>query len=292
MRARSSRGFQLSHLAFLGLIFHGFTGGVPGARAAEEHPFPLTRVYKTIRDVSLSLTVYQPAPSSTAELRPALVFFFGGGWTKGNPSQFEPHCRHFAQLGLVGITVDYRVRDRHGTTPLASIADARSAIRWVRAHSASLGVDPNRIAASGGSAGGHLAAAAAFIDAFDEPSDDKSVSAVPNALILFNPALDTGRLRTDRGFGTEAERASPLHHVKPGAPPTIIFHGTADETVPFEVAESFTKRMLELGSRCELVPYEGRGHGFFNHREGKGKDYPDTIRRMEGFLREVGFLQR
>lgn len=266
--------------------------GILAVHAAGEPTTSVTHVYKSVGDVSLSLTVYQPVDSSTADLRPALVFFFGGGWTKGSPSQFVPYCRHFAQLGLVGVTVDYRVRGRHGTTPLASIADARSAIRWVRSHCASLGIDPNRIVASGGSAGGHLAAATAFIDAFDEPSDDKSVSAVPNALILFNPALDTSRLRTDRGFGAEAERASPLHHIRPGAPPTIIFHGTADEAVPFAVAESFTKKMLEEGSRCELVPYEGRGHGFFNHREGRGKDYPDTIRRMEGFLREVGFLSQ
>lgn len=156
-------------------------------------------------------------------------------------SSLNPERRQLASRGMVAMTADYRVKSRHGVKPVQCLADARSAIRWVRTNAARLGVDPGRIAAAGGSAGGHLAGSTAFIDAFDEPGEDRSVSAAPNALVLFNPALTLAPLPgwKAEGFGTSvgAERLgcappaiSPAHHVRPGAPPAIIFHGRADTT--------------------------------------------------------------
>ena len=92
-----------------------------------------------------------PAPT------PAIVFFFGGGWSQGTVTQFTPQAKHFAERGMVAILADYRVFRRHGTTALEAMADARSAVRWVRANASKLGVDPNRIVAAGGSSGGHIA---------------------------------------------------------------------------------------------------------------------------------------
>ena len=142
--------------------------------------------YKTVGDTKLKLYIFAPAAASNT---PAIVFFFGGAWIMGSPQQFEDQCRHYAERGMVAITADYRVGSRQHVKPVQCVADARSAIRWVRANAAKLGIDPNRIAAGGGSAGGHLAACTALITEFDEPNEDKNISATPNALVLFNPGL-------------------------------------------------------------------------------------------------------
>ena len=250
--------------------------------------------YKTVGDSKLNLYIFSPAKPKDS---PAIVFFFGGGWRSGTPQQFEMQCRRLAERGMVAITADYRVESRQGVKPTQCLADARSAIRWVRSHAEKLGIDPQRIAAGGGSAGGHLAAATAFIRDFDEPGEDRSVSADPNALVLFNPALVLAPIEgfDARGFGvrvpedklgTKPERLSPAHHVARNAPPTIIFHGREDTTVPYASAEAFTAKMKALGNRCELVGFDGQKHGFFNNGEPKEK----TLAEADRFLVSLGWL--
>ncbi len=85
---------------------------------------------------------------------------------------------------------------------------------------------------------------------------------------------------------------SPIHHVRPGLPPTIIFHGEADRSVPYRTAELFTEAMLEAGNSCELVGYPGEQHGFFNPRENDDRAYRDTTRRMDEFLVSLGWLEQ
>ncbi len=100
---------------------------------------------------------------------------------------------------MVCISAEYRIESKHGTSPIESTLDAMHAMQTVRARAAELGIDPNCIAASGGSAGGHLAASVASVGGFEDTSDDlKNVSPRPNALLLFNPVLDT----TVYGFGS------------------------------------------------------------------------------------------
>ena len=256
-------------------------------------------VYKTIGDVKLSLWIFEPAAGPKTN-RPAIVFFFGGGWTSGSPTQFEQQCRHLAARGMVAITADYRVASRHQVKPTACVADAKSALRWVRANAQRLGLDPNRIAAGGGSAGGHLAAAIATLPDFDEPTENRTVSSVPNALVLFNPALVLAPMAglPLEGFGTRVpeermgsapQNLSPAHHVKRGTPPAIIFHGKADTTVPYATAEAFTRVMLAAGNRCELVGYEGAAHGFFNFGRPNSR-YAETLAAMDKFLVSLGWL--
>jgi acetyl esterase len=251
--------------------------------------------YKSIAGSELKLWIF--SPPSAPKAAPAIVFFFGGGWSSGSPQQFEEQCRHFASRGMVAIAADYRVKSRQNVVPAQCIADARSAVRWVRAHAATLGIDPQRIASAGGSAGGHLAAATAFISDFDEATEDKSISAVPNALVLFNPALvlapldgfkleGFGTRLTEERFGGKPEQLSPAHHITAGAPPTIIFHGRTDTTVPYASAEAFTKLMVSAGARCELVGFDGQGHGFFNKEPFKGQ----TQEKSDAFLVSLGWL--
>ena len=254
-----------------------------------------SETYRKVGDTELKVWIFEPAPKAAKPL-PAIVFFFGGGWTGGSPTQFEPQSRHLAARGMIAIVADYRVKGRQDAKPADCVADAKACVRWVRANAARLGIDPERLAVGGGSAGGHLAAAVATLPGLDAATDDKSVSCLPNALVLFNPAtvlapfpgLDLKGFGTnlDRArFGCEPEEISPLHHVKKGTPPTIVFHGKADTTVPYATVEKFAEVMKAAGNRCELVGYEGQPHGFFN----KAK-YDETLAAADAFLVSLGYL--
>lgn len=240
---------------------------------------PLLRIpYKTVDGDALNLHVFNPPGHSPSGKAPAIVFFFGGGWTNGSWTQFRNQSAYLASRGMVAIAADYRIRSRHQSTPFESVADARDAIRWVRENAARLGVDPGRIVAAGGSAGGHLAAAAATLG---------SPAETPNALVLFNPVLDTTIMKA---AGERAKEISPLHHMRKGLPPAIVFHGTADKTVPFEQAERFCSEMKRLGSRCEVVPAENEAHGFFNFGRNENRWYEKTLQATDAFLTSLGYL--
>jgi acetyl esterase len=197
---------------------------------------------------------------------------------------------------MVALLADYRVKSRQDAKPADCVADAKACVRWVRANATRLGLDPARLAVGGGSAGGHLAASVATLPGLDPATDDKAVSCRPDALVLFNPGtvmapfpglelkgfgagLDKAR------FGCEPTEISPLHHVRKGLPPTIIFHGKTDTTVPYATVEKFTEVMKAAGNRCELIGFEGQGHGFFN----KAK-YQETLDATDAFLVSLGYL--
>ncbi|MBI3207402.1 MAG: alpha/beta hydrolase [Candidatus Solibacter usitatus] len=274
--------------------------------AAQQTPYPphfdgaREEVYKTIGDVKMKLYIFEPKGHTAADKRAAIVFFFGGGWTNGNPKQFEQHSRVLAAKGMVAITADYRVASRHQVKVVDCVRDAKSAIRYVRANAARLGIDPDRIAAGGGSAGGHLAAATGVIAGLDEASENGKISSRPNAMVLFNPALVLGNLpgepkdaedRYSQRTGIAPEKLSPWHQVAKSAPPAIVFHGKADTTVPYAKSEAFCAKMKESGNRCELVGYEGQAHGFFNYERGDGKMYQDTSAKMVRFLAALGYMK-
>jgi acetyl esterase/lipase len=269
----------------------GYPAVLPGADV---------KVYKKIGDVKLNMYIFSPDDHKASDKRPAIVFFFGGGWKSGSPIQFLEHCKYLASRGMVAMSADYRVLARHGTKAVSCVADAKSAVRWIRVHS---GIDPQRVAAGGGSAGGHLAACTGVIDGLDESSEDAEISSRPNAMALFNPALvlasiddrspidpkQAGNLR--ERMGVPAEKLSPYHNVAGGAPPTVIFHGRADTTVKFWSAEVFTTAMQKAGNRCELHGYEDQPHGFFNYGRGDNKAYKSTLQELDKFLVSLDYLE-
>jgi acetyl esterase/lipase len=257
---------------------------------AERPPVgPQEIVYKTVGETALSLFVHRPVVAPPSAGYPAVVFFFGGGWNSGTPAQFDDQCELLARRGMVAITADYRVRDRNSTTPFACVADGKSALRFVRANARRLGIDPTRIAAGGGSAGGHIAAAIATVPGHDEDGD-QSVSCRPDALILFNPVFDNGPGGYGHArLGDRWRELSPAHNIAAGFPPAIVFLGTKDKLIPVETAQSFAAKVRAVGGRCDLKLYEGSGHGFFN-RGRKGSRYDETVADMTAFLVDIGWI--
>lgn len=251
-------------------------------------------LYKVVDGDSLYLNVFEP--EETVKPKAAIVFFFGGGWTSGSSKQFFQQAEYLASRGMLAISAEYRVKNTHGVEPFSCVEDAKSAIRWVRAHAEELNVDPNKIVASGGSAGGHIATCTAVIDGFECKTDDLSISSRPNAVVGYNPVFDT----TDKGYGHKKVKGreteiSPCHQVKSELPPMLFFHGTDDKTVPFENAERFNRLMNEAGNDCELVAVDGMGHGFFNggfFRPGTGDRYFNmSLYDTDVFLEKLGYLK-
>lgn len=249
--------------------------------------------YKKVEGHELNLHIFAPLDHEPErDKKPALVFFFGGGWVGGTPKQFYPQCQHLANQGMVAISAEYRVKSRQGASPFDCVEDGKSALRWVRANADKLGVDPNRIGAGGGSAGGHVAAAVATVSGLDASGDDLSVSCRPNALVLFNPVYDNGP--GGFGYGKVKDRyreISPMHNLSQAMPPTIVFLGDQDDLIPVSTAENFRDQMVKLGVRSELFIYPGQKHGFFN--QGKpGDGYGKTVAEMDRFLFSLGWLDQ
>ena len=241
--------------------------------------------YKETPQGELRLHIFNPTKGED-DNRPAMVLFFGGGWNGGSPEQFYGQSRHLADRGMVAIAAEYRIKKIHCTDPRVCVMDAKSAMRWVRTNAKQLGVDPDRIGAAGGSAGGHLAAATATIEAFNEPDEDISISCKPQALVLFNPVIDN----SENGYGYERVKAywqdfSPMHNLRPGTPPTILFLGTDDKLIPVDTANEYKSRMEANGDACELFLYEGQPHGFFNKEK-----YAETVGEMDRFLENLGWI--
>lgn len=244
--------------------------------------------------------VFSPsAEKASGRRQPAIVIFHGGGWAMGEPEWAFPRAKHFAERGLVAIAAQYRLSDQKEITPLEAMADARAVIRWMRAEADSLGIDPDRIAAYGWSAGAHLAASAAV---FDEDVSGETVSASPNALVLVSPAVSlesdgwAQRLLGNRG---SVRDISPDEHVRQGLPPTLILQGSDDTVTPASGVERFCERMRAAGNSCQLHVYQGFGHLFTpagTPDDGMPQPDPatsaDAMARADRFLETLGFLTK
>jgi acetyl esterase/lipase len=230
---------------------------------------PTLRPYKTpAGSAPLNLHVFTPS-SGPATMRPAIVFFFGGGWSTGTPIQYYPEARHFAAQGYVAVAADYRITSTHsGNTTFESVADAKSVIRHLRANATELGIDPRRIVAAGASAGGHLAASTALLPGLDDLSDNLSISARPDALVLWYPVIDNGPGGyAYSSFGTRYTEISPLHNIGLNPPPTLTFLGTNDQYIPVATGQEFQRRLQNFGGRADLILYQGGVHPLYPYRD-------------------------
>ncbi|HSI64477.1 MAG TPA: alpha/beta hydrolase [Candidatus Saccharimonadia bacterium] len=249
------------------------------------------KVYKQIGETSLQLWIWKPEGWKASDKRGAIVFYHGGGWRGGNPSAFSRQSEALAKLGMVAISVQYRLISQPGVTVPDCVKDARSAFRWVHSHAGELGIDPAKIAAGGGSAGGHLAATLVTLDEINDEKDDKSIDIKPAALVLFNPVVKLDFRSAAESTAAQQEetlKVSPFHHLKAGHPPTMIFHGDADTTVPIATVQAYAAKVTELGGSCEVVSFSGQQHAFFN----KEPFVWDTLKKAEAFLEQHALVQK
>ncbi len=251
-------------------------------------------VFRTVGKAELRLHIVKPTGWTAGEKRPCLVAYFGGGWNGGTPERLIGWAKWAAGLGMVGIAPDYRTRERFGTTPEDCVADARAAVTWIEKNAEMLGIDPQRIVAIGSSAGGHVAAWTAISSA-GPGKDDPAPPIMPAALVLINPVTDTkaGGYGGPKRFGNDAARAkasSVPDQMQKSMPPAIVFHATADNTVPYANSVAFRNEMVKNGNRCELVTFEGLGHAYSSaSRYGPPARVADqkTHADAEKFLRDL-----
>ncbi len=268
---------------------------------AEGNPIGAVHVYKTVAGRELQLHVLNPADWKASDQRPAIVFFHGGGWEKGRPAQFNAQSEYLITRGMVCIQAEYRlISNNRQEAPVHPCEDAKSAMRWVRSHAAALGIDPNRIASGGGSAGGHLAAFVGMVEGTDDAQDDLQISCRPSAMVLYNPALlhgaDVAPMAEDSRrppFSPELtkryEAVSPYLHVSQDDPPGIILVGSKDGVLPPAALKGFLALCQTAKVRMESVVYPGEGHSFFGLRRSPDRFY-DTTLEMDKFLASLGWI--
>jgi acetyl esterase/lipase len=246
-------------------------------------------VFKRTPQGDLKLHFYLPEGLKPEDKRPAILFWFGGGFTHGSPTQFYATAEYFASRGLVAACAEYRINSLHGTRIEKCFEDARSAIRWIKKHAGEFGIDPGKVIASGGSAGGTLSLAVALCTGPDAGDDDTSISTKPCAMVLFNPAQGeavSSRIgEAAKDVPDLAQRISAINHPQKDQPPAIFFFGTADRLLP--PSEQFCREALRMGNRCELWTAEGMSHGFFNRQPWHNA----TVRKADEFLVWLGYLR-
>ncbi len=245
---------------------------------------------KPVKGSPLRLDCFFPADHKEGENRSCIILFFGGGWSGGEPEQFYGYGKYFASRGMVAIAAQYRTMKSHKASPRNCVEDGKEAIRYVRAHAAEFGIDPDKIVVGGGSAGGHVAAACALCPKIDA-NPESPVSCLPNALMLFNPVYDNG----PKGYGHERvkeywEDISPMHHIRAGLPPAIVFFGDKDVHATVATINEFQKKMEDAGNQCETHIYEGQAHGFFHINKGGRKMFENVLTKADAFLVKNGFL--
>jgi acetyl esterase/lipase len=221
---------------------------------------------------ALHLDLYLPKERN--EPAPAILFLHGGGWKHGQRDQMKYYCIQFAARGFVTATATYRLS---GEAPFpAAVQDVKCAVRWLRANESAFKIDPDRIVVSGNSAGGHLAMMIGYADdpVLEGSGGHAGISSRVRAVVNFYGPTD---LTTDfareqglvKSFMDEKsiEEApenyrlgSPVIHLTPDDPPTLIFHGTIDDTVPVAQADRLAEKLKSLGIAHVYERYEGWPH--------------------------------
>ena len=260
----------------------------------------LQEVYKTVDTLKLTIDIFYTRRSFERENNTAIVFFHGGGWAFGTPSEFFTTCERYARMGIVTYSVDYRLSIENGVTPhklispIESVMDAKSAMRWVRENAGKFHINKNKIVAAGQSAGGHLALCAAMIDDYNEKSDNLGISCRPDAVLLFSACVNAVEGWCDRllaGRRNKIWSISPAHNIKRGMPPMIEFHGEYDDQVPLWTVQFFESAMNKEGNHFEEHTYKGMRHYLGEGNPKYSRYFDDEILKVaDDFLRKFNLL--
>jgi len=218
-------------------------------------------------DMDLKLDIYRP-PAGT-EKRMATIHFHGGGFSRGSKDGLSERLRPYAQLGYVAIAAQYRLSGQAGFPAL--IHDAKSAIRWVRANAKTLGIEPQRIAVVGYSAGGYHAlftAGTGNRPEFEGTGGNPGVGTQVAACLAYYPATNVPASMLPAGSDAAAVRAAnATTSIASGFPPTVIFHGMKDVTIPIESSQRLVQQFRDANVPVEFHAFEGVPHAFDSHAE-------------------------
>ena len=249
--------------------------------------------YKSTPQGDMNMRVYFPKKHSTNDQRPVILFFFGGGWIGGGIDHFRKQAEYLSKRGMVAALVDYRIDSKHHTTPDIAVSDGLDAMKWMVDNADKLGIDAQKIIASGSSAGGHIAACLALCQ-LNQNAMKPMVR--PSLLILFNPVLDLTNATAELEFsprelelikaiGPEmAQAISPNQHINEHTPDTLMIFGENDPLL--QQANDFIPNAKTYGVETQLLISPNNGHGFFNKEPWKSS----SIRAMDLYLSDKGYL--
>lgn len=251
-------------------------------------------VYQTVAGQELKLDLYQPAVP-TVSPSPLVIVIHGGAWMAGNRADMASLCEAIAKNGMTAATVSYRLAPKSKWP--AMLDDVQSAVRFLRAKSGDYAIDPNRIGATGASAGGHLAMLLALRPTRDTTTtfyakESSQVKAVFNIFGPYDLSQDfdpqLANLVSFQILGKALADAqkdildfSPSSFMTKGVVPIFTLHGDADRTVPVQQAKRLDEKMKEIGSLHELVIIEGMGHNI----DQKNTKVMDAVQRGIDFLK-------
>lgn len=276
------------------ILMVGCSRAAPESAQTSSAPAPPSEhIYRTVDGLPLRAFVFKPARPRQSARTPAILLYHGGGWVAGAPDWTFASARRYAALGLVAISVEYRL-SRDGVSPIEALEDVCSSFHWARAQAQALALDPRRIAASGVSAGGHLAAAAATIGCGN--TDGAYGTGGPDALVLWSPALDVsgdGHFRRLLGDRATVEALNPVEHVRARMPPVVVVHGERDNLTPLSGVRRFCDRVNAGGGRCVVHEYPGVGHLLTRNLADQENNFdPDPVARADGNAKQLEFLRR
>jgi pectinesterase len=283
--------------AFLTPNAHAQAARKKGAANANPEGAPLRRalpdsvkverdiVYAQYGERKVMLDLYLPKQPASGKI-PCIVVIHGGGWRSGDKTRFAAQAAHLASQGFAAACIGYRLLPEVEFP--APIVDCKAAVRWVRANAARHGIDPDRIGATGGSAGGHLTAMLATSHTAKELEGDggnAGVSSRVQAAVAMATPADMSRFAERANPKPDAKLTaliSPVTHVSKDSAPVLLLHGTKDTLVPMAQSELLLEKYQKAGARAELVKIEGGIHAFWNGEQW----FADTMKRTVAFFRE------
>jgi pectinesterase len=280
-----------SKLLALGLIT-ALGSSLLNAQERRREPPAVSERVECLRDIvyarhgerAVQLDLYLPKARSEQPL-PCVVVIHGGGWRTGNKERFAKFANRLAEHGFAAACIGYRLLPEVGVQQC--IEDCKAAVRWVRANAEKHNLDPQRIGAIGGSAGGHLSAMLATSHKSRElegTGGNAGLSSQIQAAVCLATPADMSHFRRQAELPAERQRLiSPLTHVDAETAPLLLMHSRADRTVPYEQSERLKQKCLEAGVRVELVALDDAPHAFWNSPQG----FEDVMTRAIRFFNDT-----
>lgn len=270
-------------------------GDTPGPLPSAFHSYGETWTgvtYCTVDNLPQQMDIYFPDSGGPW---PALVYVHGGSWMHGDKAEAVMFASRMAEQGYLVVSINYRLYPA-GRFP-NMIEDVKCAIRSLRANAAQYHLDPERIAAIGLSAGGHLVSLLGTTEAsagwdvgeyLDQSSRVQAVIAIAAVTDLTQnfPNANIQAMR-NVGFGEDnIVQASPVTHVTPDAPPFLLIHGDRDMTVPVEQSQLLYDRLVEMNVPAQLVIVRNAGHSPIESNGSTSPTLEEIYQTISNFLEE------